>query len=74
MFRLQKRLRLSLTNEQESPLTGTQKNWTQPIYIKIAQDLVSRMDDERSNVERSSKQIRVSMAERRSLQEPRLET
>ena len=41
---------LSLTNEQESPLDGTQKNWTQPVYVKTAQDLVSRMDDKRSNV------------------------
>ena len=24
----------SLTNEQESPLDGTQKNWTQPVYAK----------------------------------------
>ena len=36
---------LSLTNEQESPLDGTQKNWTQPVYAKTAQDSVSRMDD-----------------------------
>ena len=41
---------LSLTNEQESPLDGTQKNWTQPVYVKTAQDLVSRMDDKRSKV------------------------
>ena len=27
---------LSLTNEQESPLGGTQKNWTQPDYVKTA--------------------------------------
>ena len=33
--------RLSLTNEQESPLDGTQKNWTQPVYVKTAQDLIS---------------------------------
>ena len=39
---------LSLTNEQESPLGGTQKNWTQPVYVKTAQDLISRMDDIRS--------------------------
>ena len=36
---------LSLTNEQESPLDGTQKNWTQPVFVKTAQDLISRMDD-----------------------------
>ena len=27
-----------------------QKNWTQPVYVKTAQDLISRMDDKRSNV------------------------
>ena len=41
---------MSLTNEQESPLNGTQKNWTQPVYVKTAQDLISRMDDKRSKV------------------------
>ena len=41
---------LSLTNEQESPLDGTQKNWTQPVYVKTAQDFISRMDDKRSKV------------------------
>ena len=41
---------LSLTNEQESPLDGTQKNWTQPVYIRTAQDLISRTDDKRSKV------------------------
>ena len=41
---------LSLTNEQESPLDGTQKNLTQPVYIKTAQDLIFRMDDKRSMV------------------------
>ena len=35
---------LSLTNEQESSLDGTQKHWTQPVYVKTAQDLISRMD------------------------------
>ena len=25
---------LTLTNEQQSPLDGTQKNWTQPVYLK----------------------------------------
>ena len=38
------------TNEQESLLVGTQKNWTQPVYVKTAQDLISRMDDKRSKV------------------------
>ena len=41
---------LSLTNEQESPLDGTQKNWTQPVFVKTAQDLISRMDYKRSKV------------------------
>ena len=33
---------LSLTNQQEIPLDGTQKNWSQ--------ELISRMDDKRSKV------------------------
>ena len=41
---------LSLTNEQESPLDGTQRNWTQPIFVKTVQELISRMDDKRSKV------------------------
>ena len=41
---------MSLTNEQESPLDGTQKNWTQPVYVKPAQDMISRIDDKRSKV------------------------
>ena len=41
---------LSLTNEQESPLVGTQKNWTQSVNVKTAQDLISRKDDKRSKV------------------------
>ena len=41
---------LSLTNEKESPLDGTQKNWTQPVFVKTAQNLISRMDDKRSKV------------------------
>ena len=36
---------LSLTNEQESPPDGTQINWTKPVYVKTAQDLISRMDE-----------------------------
>ena len=39
---------MGLTNEEESPLDGTQKNWTQPVYVKTAQDLISRMDEKRS--------------------------
>ena len=52
MFRSQKRLRnkLSSANQLESPLDGTQKNLTQPVYVKTAQELISRMDDKRSNV------------------------
>ena len=41
---------LSLTNEQESPIDGTQKKWTQPVFVKTAQELISRMDDKRSKV------------------------
>ena len=41
---------LCLTNEQERPLDGTQKNWTQPVFVKTAQDLISRMDDKRSKI------------------------
>ena len=41
---------LSLKNDQESPLDGTQKNWTQPVYVKTAQYLISRMDDKRSKI------------------------
>ena len=41
---------MSLTYEQESSLDGTQKNWTQPVYVKTAQDLISRMDDKRSKI------------------------
>ena len=41
---------LSLTNEQESPLDGTQENWTQPVFVKTAQTLISRMDDNCSKV------------------------
>ena len=40
---------LSLMSEQEIP-HGTQKIWTQPVYVKTAQDLISRMDDKRSKV------------------------
>ena len=31
-------------------LTGGRYNWTQPVYVKTAQDLISRMDDKRSKV------------------------
>ena len=41
---------MGLINEQESPLDGTQKNWTQPVYVKTAQDLISRMDEKRSKI------------------------
>ena len=37
-------------NEQESPLDGTQKHWTQPDFVKTVQDLTSRMDEKRSKV------------------------
>ena len=42
--------RLSFPNEQENPLYGTQKNWTQPVFVKTTQELISRMHDKRSNV------------------------
>ena len=41
---------LSLTNEQESPLDETSKNWPQPVFVKTAQELCSRMDDKHSKV------------------------
>ena len=41
---------MSLTYEQENSLDGTQKNWTQPVYVNTAQDLISRKDDKRSKV------------------------
>ena len=41
---------LSLATEHEGPLVGTQKKWTQPVYVKTAQNLISRMDDKRSEV------------------------
>ena len=41
---------LSLTNEQETPLDGTQKIWTEPDFVKTAKELISRMDDKRSKV------------------------
>ena len=41
---------LSLTNEQESSLDGTQQNKTQPVHIKTAEGLNSRNDEERSKV------------------------
>ena len=63
---------MSLTNEQKSPLDGIQKNWTEPVYVETAQDLISRMDDKNSNFfnAHQDKLIGVSIAERRSLQEP----
>ena len=41
---------LRLTNEQESPLDGTQKKWTRPVFVKTAQIFFSRRDDKRSKV------------------------
>ena len=41
---------LSLTNEQESPLDETSKNWPQSVFVKTAQELCSRMDDKHSEV------------------------
>ena len=41
---------LSLTIEQESPLDGTNKNWTQPVLVKTAEDLIYRLYDKRSKV------------------------
>ena len=41
---------LILTNEQEGPLDGTQKNWAQPVYVKTAQEFISRMDAKRSKI------------------------
>ena len=41
---------LSLSNEQESPLDGIQKKITQPVCVKTAQDLISRMDDKCSKI------------------------
>ena len=29
---------LGLTNEQESPLVGTQKKWRHPVYVKTAKN------------------------------------
>ena len=51
MIHLQKRLRNGcLTNEQESPLDGKQKKWTQPVFVITAQVLISKMDDKRLKV------------------------
>ena len=52
MFQSQKALEkwLSSANEQESPLDGNQKNWTQPVFVETAQELISRMNDKRSIV------------------------
>ena len=52
MFHLEKTLEkwLSLTNEQQSPLDGTQKNWTPPVFNKTAQELIFRMNGKRSKV------------------------
>ena len=39
---------LRLTNEQESPLNGSQNNRTQFLYVNTAHNLTSRIDDQRS--------------------------
>ena len=39
-----------MTNEQASPLDGSHKLGTQLLYVKTAQDLISWMNDKRSNV------------------------
>ena len=41
---------MNLTNEQESPLDGTQKNWTPLVYVKTAQDMISGMNEKFSKV------------------------
>ena len=41
---------LALTNEEESPSDGNQKNWTQPVFVRAAQELISRMDESRAKV------------------------
>ena len=37
--------KLSLKNEQESLLDGTQNNWTQPVIVRTAQELISIKDE-----------------------------
>ena len=39
-----------MTNEEESHLDGTKKNWTQSVNVKVVQDVISRMNDKRSEV------------------------
>ena len=34
----------------KSSLDESEKNWTQPVHVKTAQNLISRTDDERSKV------------------------
>ena len=41
---------VEMTNEQKNSLDGTLKHWTQPVYVRYAQDLIFRMDDKRSKV------------------------
>ena len=41
---------LILKNEQKNPHNGTQKKWTQPVFVKTAQELICRMEDKRSKV------------------------
>ena len=44
-----------MTKEQESLLNGTQQKWTQPVYVKTTQDLISTMDDNPSKIFNASK-------------------
>ena len=41
---------LSFRPEKFDLFTATQKNWIQRVYVKTAQDSISRMDDKRSKV------------------------
>ena len=41
---------LGLTKDQETPLDGTQKHWTHHVYAKTVRDLVSRVEQKRSEV------------------------
>ena len=61
-------------NEQESPLDGTQKNWTQLVHVKTAHDLITGRNDKRSIVFQAHQEKFGSLAQRRSSQEPQPET
>ena len=41
---------LRSANEQERLLDGTQKNWPQPVFVKTAPELISKMNDKHSKV------------------------